>query len=127
MVILLIIIAYYAILIFNLEFDLNNYKNCYDQCPYYHYYDIETKEYHCSYSCPDDYPIVNETIKECFKNESNQYESSEITIEEVSDKSSEINEKYSSIENENSDKYTIISTGIGIEDNSYKSNEITNK
>ena len=66
---------------FSIDFFLNGYKNCYDQCPYYHYYDSETNEYHCLYSCPNDYPIVNETIKECSKNESNQYESNTIEIQ----------------------------------------------
>ena len=51
---------------YQFEINFNNYKNCYEQCNYYHYFDIE-KNFHCmnSFSCPDEYPKLIEDKSEC--------------------------------------------------------------
>ena len=48
----------------------NNYKNCYENCTYYHYFD-EENIYHCTInsSCPNEYPKLIEDSKECIKDE----------------------------------------------------------
>ena len=47
----------------------NNYINCYENCRYYHYIDVEYN-YHCTkdLSCPNDYPELVADNKECIKN-----------------------------------------------------------
>ena len=52
---------------FTYEINFNNYTNCYDQCYFYHYYDNENK-YHCTLSCPYNYPKLIEDKMECIKN-----------------------------------------------------------
>ena len=43
----------------------------------YHYYDSDNIS-HCTFSCPDDYPILIEDKNECNKNNVNQYESTQL-------------------------------------------------
>jgi hypothetical protein len=46
----------------------NNYSNCYENCPFYHYFDVENNL--CcteSSSCPNKYPLLNEDKNECIK------------------------------------------------------------
>ena len=47
---------------------MNNNINCYNICPYYHYYDNKNI-YHCTYnlSCPDNYPTLLQDENECIK------------------------------------------------------------
>ena len=49
---------------FPIEINNNNYANCYEKCDYYHYYDEDNK-YHCTFECPDEYPILIEQTSEC--------------------------------------------------------------
>ena len=51
-------------------FDFNNYTNCYENCPYYYYFDHE-HNYICSLnlSCPEEYPKLIEGKSECIKND----------------------------------------------------------
>ena len=52
---------------FNISFT-NNYFNCYENCPYYHYYD-SGNNYLCTtnYSCPNNYPFLIKDKLECTK------------------------------------------------------------
>ena len=53
-----------------IEFIINNYSNCYQNCSYYYYFD-ENNNYYCTddSSCPEEYPILNGI--ECKKNNEN--------------------------------------------------------
>ena len=51
---------------FPIEIDINNYTNCYENCNYYHYYD-KNNTFYCTFSCPDDYPILLAKKNECIK------------------------------------------------------------
>ena len=53
---------------FTFMIENNNYKNCYVNCSYYHYFDGENN-YHCTLDskCPDDYPQLIENKMECIK------------------------------------------------------------
>ena len=52
---------------FNISF-ANNSFNCYENCPYYHYFD-SGNNYHCTtnYSCPNNYPLLIKDKLECIK------------------------------------------------------------
>ena len=52
---------------FNISISVNNYSNCYSNCDFYYYIDNENIS-HCTFSCPEDYPILIEDKKECIKN-----------------------------------------------------------
>ena len=47
---------------------INNFLNCYEKCNYYYYFDHENN-LHCTMnlSCPEEYPKLIETTKECIK------------------------------------------------------------
>ena len=49
---------------FFIEINVNNYTNCYNIYNFYHFYDNENK-LHCTFSCPDDYPILMQRKNEC--------------------------------------------------------------
>ena len=44
-----------------IKFKMNNYYNCYPNCNYHYYFDIDGN-YHCTINnnCPEDYPILEE-------------------------------------------------------------------
>ena len=58
---------------YNFEINVNYYKNCYDNCSYYHYYDESEKILYCTnnFSCPKDYDKLIEDKRECVYNCSN--------------------------------------------------------
>ena len=58
---------------YNFEINVNYYKNCYDNCSYYHYYDESEKIFNCTnnFSCPKDYDKLIEDKRECVYNCSN--------------------------------------------------------
>ena len=58
---------------YNFEINVNYYKNCYDNCSYYHYYDESEKIFNCTnnFSCPKDYDKLIEIKRECVYNCSN--------------------------------------------------------
>ena len=45
-----------------------NYNNCYEKCIFYYYFD-NNNNYHCTLNstCPNEYPKLNESKKECIK------------------------------------------------------------
>ena len=47
-----------------IEFIVNNYYNCYENCSYYYYFD-NYNNYHCTITnnCPEEYPVLDN--KEC--------------------------------------------------------------
>ena len=53
---------------FSVEIKFDNYSNCYKKCTFYYYFD-ENNIYQCTLntSCPDDYPILIESMGECIK------------------------------------------------------------
>ena len=53
---------------YTFENKINNYKNCYQNCSYYYFFDIENY-FHCTfnYSCPNEYPQLIESKKDCIK------------------------------------------------------------
>ena len=52
---------------FNFEIKSGEYKNCYEQCDYYYYFDNINHDYHCTTndSCPDEYPKLVPDEKQC--------------------------------------------------------------
>ena len=54
---------------YSYEVKVNNQLNCYINCSYYHYFDINNN-YHCSLNsyCPDEYPKLIPEKMECIKN-----------------------------------------------------------
>ena len=50
--------------------NINNYKNCYEQCKYYYFFN-EDNIYQCTQdlSCPDNYPELKTGTNECIKSE----------------------------------------------------------
>ena len=53
---------------FPFSIDINNYKNCYENCSNYYYFDTE-KNFHCTMnlSCPENYPMLSSGTNECIK------------------------------------------------------------
>ena len=53
---------------FPFEININNYKNCYEQCNFKYFFD-EENIYHCTQnsSCPNDYPDLKQGTNECIK------------------------------------------------------------
>jgi len=47
---------------------MNNLSNCYEQCDYYYYFDNDY-DFHCTnnFSCPKEYPILENGRVECVK------------------------------------------------------------
>ena len=80
---------------YSFEINKNNFKNCYKNCSYYHYFDKEGNHY-CTLnlSCPNDYPIL---LKEKFECINTRYESTYYNNEENQQLSELI--KYSKTEN----------------------------
>ena len=66
----------------NYYFELisNGYKNCYDNCSYYHYYDNNSNIYYCTktFQCPENYNKLihdkNECVKTCDEDNEYKYE-----------------------------------------------------
>ena len=60
---------------YNYELIIGEYKNCYDECPYYHYFDENQNKYYCTNNkeCPKNYIYLIEDKKECIIN-CNKYE-----------------------------------------------------
>ena len=58
---------------FSIKVNNNNYYNCYQECEYNYYFDIDG-DYQCTLnqSCPDDYPTLIEDKKECIKYDINK-------------------------------------------------------
>ena len=54
---------------FTFELKTNNYKNCYEKCDYYYYFDNINNTYYCTtnYSCPQEYPQLIHDENECIK------------------------------------------------------------
>ena len=82
----------------NYEFGIkiNNYMNCYQNCSYYYFFDIENR-FHCTnnYSCPQEYPQLIESKKECVKyNIQNIINDKEKLINETENISKEKEEEY---------------------------------
>ena len=65
---------------YSYEMNLNDYKNCYDICPYYFYYDKNSSKNICTENstCPEEYnKYINETnqcISKCVENSNYPYE-----------------------------------------------------
>ena len=61
----------------------NNYKNCYKNCSYYHYFDSENI-YHCTtnYSCPNEFSKLIQETNECIKEEKKIIQTTKIIREE---------------------------------------------
>ena len=101
---------------FSIEFKINNYSNCYENCSYYYYFDNESY-FHCTinFSCPNEYPILLKDKNECIKIKANNYMTSEIIYnlyttsvllkEEISSINNQINE---SVEIEQTETIKII-------------------
>ena len=53
---------------YKFEIKYNDYINCYNECNYYYYFD-EKNNFHCTnnFSCPKEYPKLNENTSECNK------------------------------------------------------------
>ena len=53
------------------KIQINNYYNCYNDCPYYHYIDEKDNTTHCTLnlSCTNDYPKLLINSKKCIKND----------------------------------------------------------
>ena len=60
----------------------NEYKNCYDICPYYYYYDIFINKTFCTeyLKCPKDYNKLIEEKKECINDYANDLKNMENTL-----------------------------------------------
>ena len=72
-----------------IEFRVNNYSNCYENCKYYYYFDTNNN-YHCTDNdtCPDEYPILDETQCKLLGNKienaiKNLIDSEEVKKEEI--------------------------------------------
>ena len=65
----------------------NEYKNCYEICPYYYYYDIFKNKTFCTeYSkCPNDYYKLIEEKKECINDYDNDLKNMENTLNDCLD------------------------------------------
>ena len=50
---------------FKLRININNYTNCYKNCSHYYYVDNNNNNYHCTFSCPPEYPHLNKDKNEC--------------------------------------------------------------
>ena len=57
----------------NYNFDIGYYKNCYDNCSYYHYYNKSENIFYCTenFTCPNDYDKLIEDKRECVSDCSN--------------------------------------------------------
>ena len=57
---------------FIFEMNINNYKNCYDNCTYYYYFDSNLNKYFCTENkkCPYNFSILIPESGECVKNNS---------------------------------------------------------
>lgn len=66
---------------FKFGFKVNNYLNCYDVCPYYHFND-DNNNYICTLnlSCPEGYSLIQDK-NECMKEKANEIKTSIINIE----------------------------------------------
>ena len=64
---------------------INNYTNCYKNCNYYYYFDNEYN-FHCTnnLSCPEKYSLLIEDERECIKDDTNIYQSSEVFKKKIS-------------------------------------------
>ena len=54
---------------FPINIKYNNLSNCYQNCTFYYFFDKDNYNFHCTVnsSCPEEYPILNETNNECIK------------------------------------------------------------
>ena len=61
---------------YQFEINLTKYKNCYEKCEYYYYFDSEN-QYHCSmnFSCPKEFPKLLEDKSQCVSDDINKNES----------------------------------------------------
>ena len=75
---------------FSFKMERNNFYNCYENCSYYYYFDIENN-YHCTInlSCPDEYPKLLENKMECV----------EYNIEDIKDIKNLLNNEINITEN----------------------------
>ena len=72
-----------------IEFKVNNYLNCYQNCTYYYYFD-RYNIYHCTINniCPDEYPILDEI--ECKKSYIMKYDVEHLKNNKSKNKEEEI-------------------------------------